>query len=259
MSTLDLFSLKGKKGFITGAARGIGKCLADAFTEMGASIAIVDIDIAEAEKTAKELAARYSAHTIAIRCDVTDAEDIGQMMDTFIKEYGSIDFAINNAGIANTYAAEEISSKDFKKVVDINLNGVFLTAQTAARQMIKEGKAGSIVNTASMSAHITNILQKECSYAASKAGVIAMSRNMAVEWADKNVRVNTISPGYMATEMTLNDPGLVPLIGKWEELIPVHRMGKPEELQAIAVYLAGDMSSYTTGADFRVDGAYTCF
>ena len=107
MSTLDLFSLKGKKGFITGAARGIGKCLADAFTEMGASIAIVDIDIAEAEKTAKELAARYSAHTIAIRCDVTDAEDIGQMMDTFIKEYGSIDFAINNAGIANTYAAEE--------------------------------------------------------------------------------------------------------------------------------------------------------
>ena len=104
---------------------------------MGASIAIVDIDIAEAEKTAKELAARYSAHTIAIRCDVTDAEDVGQMMDTFIKEYGSIDFAINNAGIANTYAAEEISSKDFKKVVDINLNGVFLTAQAAARQMIK--------------------------------------------------------------------------------------------------------------------------
>ena len=122
--------------------------------------------------------------------------------------------------------------------------------------MIRQG-GGSIINTASMSAHITNIPQKECSYAASKAGVIAMSRNMAVEWADKNVRVNTISPGYMATEMTLNDPGLVPLIGKWEELIPVHRMGKPEELQAIAVYLAGDMSSYTTGADFRVCLLYT--
>ena len=102
MKTLDLFSLKGKKGFITGAARGIGKCLAEAFTEMGASIAIVDIDIEEAEKTAGELADRYSAHTIAIRCDVTDAEDVERMMETFIKEYGTIDFAINNAGIANT-------------------------------------------------------------------------------------------------------------------------------------------------------------
>lgn len=201
MSTLDLFSLKGKKGFITGAARGIGKCLADAFTEMGASIAIVDIDIAEAEKTAKELAARYSAHTIAIRCDVTDAEDVGQMMDTFIKEYGSIDFAINNAGIANTYAAEEISSKDFKKVVDINLNGVFLTAQAAARQMIKEGKAGSIVNTASMSAHIINTPQTIANYCASKGGVLLLTKALAVEWAKYNIRVNCVSPGYMATEL----------------------------------------------------------
>ena len=201
MSTLDLFSLKGKKGFITGAARGIGKCLADAFTEMGASIAIVDIDIAEAEKTAKELAARYSAHTIAIRCDVTDAENVGQMMDTFIKEYGSIDFAINNAGIANTYAAEEISSKDFKKVVDINLNGVFLTAQAAARQMIKEGKAGSIVNTASMSAHIINTPQTIANYCASKGGVLLLTKALAVEWAKYNIRVNCVSPGYMATEL----------------------------------------------------------
>ena len=201
MSTLDLFSLKGKKGFITGAARGIGKCLADAFTEMDASIAIVDIDIAEAEKTAKELAARYSAHTIAIRCDVTDAEDVGQMMDTFIKEYGSIDFAINNAGIANTYAAEEISSKDFKKVVDINLNGVFLTAQAAARQMIKEGKAGSIVNTASMSAHIINTPQTIANHCASKGGVLLLTKALAVEWAKYNIRVNCVSPGYMATEL----------------------------------------------------------
>lgn len=86
-----------------------------------------------------------------------------------------------------------------------------------------------------------------------------MSRNMAVEWADRNVRVNTISPGYMATEMTVSDPNLKPLIAEWEKLIPVGRMGQPEELEAIAVYLAGDMSSYTTGADFKIDGAYTCF
>lgn len=110
-----------------------------------------------------------------------------------------------------------------------------------------------------MSAHITNIPQKECSYAASKAGVIAMARNMAIEWAEHNIRVNTISPGYMGTDLTLNDPALKPLISQWEELIPVHRMGRPEELQSIAVYLAGDTSSYTTGADFLIDGGYTCF
>lgn len=234
MSTLDLFSLKGKKGFITGAARGIGKCLADAFTEMGASIAIVDIDIAEAEKTAKELAARYSAHTIAIRCDVTDAEDVGQMMDTFIKEYGSIDFAINNAGIANTYAAEEISSKDFKKVVDINLNGVFLTAQAAARQMIKEGKAGSIVNTASMSAHIINTPQTIANYCASKGGVLLLTKALAVEWAKYNIRVNCVSPGYMATELVAE---MKDMHEGWISKIPAGRLGVPEDLIGAYLYL----------------------
>ena len=128
------------------------------------------------------------------------------MMDTFIKEYGSIDFAINNAGIANTYAAEEISSKDFKKVVDINLNGVFLTAQAAARQMIKEGKAGSIVNTASMSAHIINTPQTIANYCASKGGVLLLTKALAVEWAKYNIRVNCVSPGRMDIE----NPGRSP-------------------------------------------------
>ncbi len=106
----------------------------------------------------------------------------------------------------------------------MNLNGAFLTAQSAGKVMIKQG-GGSIINIASMSAHITNIPQKECSYAASKAGVIAMSRNLAVEWADRDVRVNTINPGYIATDMTLNDPELAPLISQWEKLIPVRRLG----------------------------------
>ena len=254
MSTLDLFSLKGKKGFITGAARGIGKCLADAFTEMGASIAIVDIDIAEAEKTAKELAARYSAHTIAIRCDVTDAEDVGQMMDTFIKEDGSIDFAINNAGIANTYAAEEISSKDFKKVVDINLNGVFLTAQAAARQMIKEGKAGSIVNTASMSAHIINTPQTIANYCASKGGVLLLTKALAVEWAKYNIRVNCVSPGYMATELVAE---MKDMHEGWISKIPAGRLGVPKDLIGAYLYLLSDAARYTTGTDLIVDGGYT--
>lgn len=255
MKTLDLFSLKGKKGFITGAARGIGKCLAEAFTEMGASIAIVDIDIEEAEKTAGELADRYSAHTTAICCDVTDAEDVERMMETFIKEYGTIDFAINNAGIANTYPAEEISSKDFKKVVDINLNGVFLTAQAAARQMIKEGKAGSIVNTASMSAHIINTPQTIANYCASKGGVLLLTKALAVEWAQYNIRVNCVSPGYMATELVAE---MKNMHEGWISKIPAGRLGVPEDLVGAYLYLLSDAARYTTGTDLIVDGGYTC-
>lgn len=254
MKTLDLFSLKGKKGFITGAARGIGKCLAEAFTEMGASIAIVDIDIKEAEKTAGELVARYSAHTIAIRCDVTDVEDVGRMMEAFIKEYDTIDFAINNAGIANTYPAENISSKDFKKVVDINLNGVFLTAQAAARQMIKEGKAGSIVNTASMSAHIINTPQTIANYCASKGGVLLLTKALAVEWAKYNIRVNCVSPGYMATELVAE---MKNMHEEWISKIPAGRLGVPEDLVGAYVYLLSDAARYTTGTDLIVDGGYT--
>lgn len=254
MKTLDLFSLKGKKGFITGAARGIGKCLAEAFTEMGASIAIVDIDIEEAEKTAGELADRYPAHTTAIRCDVTDAEDVERMMETFIKEYGTIDFAINNAGIANTYPAEEISSKDFKKVVDINLNGVFLTAQAAARQMIKEGKAGSIVNTASMSAHIINTPQTIANYCASKGGVLLLTKALAVEWAQYNIRVNCVSPGYMATELVAE---MKNMHEGWISKIPAGRLGVPEDLVGAYLYLLSDAARYTTGTDLIVDGGYT--
>lgn len=255
MKTLDLFSLKGKKGFITGAARGIGKCLAEAFTEMGASIAIVDIDIEEAEKTAGELTDRYSAHTTAIRCDVTDAEDVERMMETFIKEYGTIDFAINNAGIANTYPAEEISSKDFKKVVDINLNGVFLTAQATARQMIKEGKAGSIVNTASMSAHIINTPQTIANYCASKGGVLLLTKALAVEWAPYNIRVNCVSPGYMATELVAE---MKNMHEGWISKIPAGRLGVPEDLVGAYLYLLSDAARYTTGTDLIVDGGYTC-
>ncbi|MFB6362746.1 SDR family oxidoreductase [Paenibacillus elgii] len=258
MGILEKMRLDGKKIFVTGGARGIGKRFAIALSEAGADVAIVDVDLEEAQKTAKEIAQAHHNKTIAIKTDITKPDEVNKMIETILKEFGRLDVAFCNAGIGHVVPVEEDTLEDWTRVINVNLNGTFLTAQAAGRVMIKQG-GGSIINTASMSAHITNIPQKECSYAASKAGVIAMSRNMAVEWADKNVRVNTISPGYMATEMTLNDPGLTPLISQWEKLIPVHRMGKPEELEAIAVYLAGDMSSYTTGADFRIDGAYTCF
>ncbi|MDC9589525.1 SDR family oxidoreductase [Xenorhabdus sp. XENO-10] len=257
MGILEKMSLDGKKILITGGARGIGKQLAASLSEAGADVAIVDVDLEAAQKTAKEIARTTNKKTMAIKTDITQPDEINAMIDTILKEFGRLDVAFCNAGIGHVIAVEDDTLKNWSHVVNVNLNGAFLTAQAAGKLMIKQG-GGSIINIASMSAHITNIPQKECSYAASKAGVIAMSRNMAVEWAGRNVRVNTISPGYIATEMTLNDPKLAPLISQWEKLIPVCRLGKTEDLAAIAVYLAGDMSSYTTGADFRIDGGYTC-
>jgi len=258
MGILEKMRLDGKVAFVTGGARGIGKMIAYALAEAGADIAIVDVDLPEAQKTVEEISRANGNRMIAIKTDITVPTQVDGMIQTILNTFGKLDIAFCNAGITNETPVEEDTYEDWKKIIEVNLNGTFLTAQAAGKTMIKQG-GGSIICTASMSAHIVNIPQTEASYAASKAGVIQMAKSMAIEWATRNVRVNTISPGYMATEMTLNTPELAPLIGKWEELSPMHRMGKPEELQSIAVYLAGDTSSFTTGADFIIDGAYTCF
>ncbi|MGI5896873.1 MAG: SDR family oxidoreductase [Oscillospiraceae bacterium] len=257
MGILEKMSLNGKKAFVTGGARGIGKSIATALAEAGADVALVDVDFEEAEKTAVEIALKTGQELFAVRADVTVPDDVNAMIEKITERFGRLDVAFCNAGICKNIPAEEMSYEDWKKVTDINLTGVFLTAQAAGRVMIKQG-GGSIINTASMSAHIVNFPQPQCSYNASKAGVIQLTKSLAVEWAMKNVRVNSISPGYIGTELTLNSPSLKPLIEQWNAVAPLHRMGRPDELQAIAVYLAGDASSFTTGSDFVVDGAFTC-
>ena len=258
MNIIDKFRLDGKSAFVTGGARGIGKSVATAFAEAGADVAIVDVDIATAEATAAEIAAATGRRMTASACDVTDPEQVDRMVDEVVKTYGKLDVAFCNAGICINEAAENMTYAQWSKVININLTGVFLTAQAAGRQMLKQG-GGSIINTASMSAHIVNVPQPQCAYNASKAGVIQLTKSLAVEWAARNVRVNCISPGYIGTDLTLNSPSLVPLIEQWNQMSPIHRLGKPEELQAICVYLASDASPFTTGGDFVVDGAFTCF
>lgn len=258
MNIIDKFRLDGKSAFVTGGARGIGKSVATAFAEAGADVAIVDVDIATAEATAAEIAAATGRRMTAIACDVTDPEQVDRMVDEVVKTYGKLDVAFCNAGICINEAAENMTYAQWSKVININLTGVFLTAQAAGRQMLKQG-GGSIINTASMSAHIVNVPQPQCAYNASKAGVIQLTKSLAVEWAARNVRVNCISPGYIGTDLTLNSPSLVPLIEQWNQMSPIHRLGKPEELQAICVYLASDASPFTTGGDFVVDSAFTCF
>ena len=257
MGIMEKMRLDGKKAFVTGGARGIGKSIAQALAEAGADVALVDLDLAEAEKTAAALQKATGRELFAVKADVTSPEEIDSMIDAVLARFGRIDAAFCNAGICKNIPAEEMSLEDWKQVVDINLTGVFLTAQAAGKVMIKQG-GGAIVNTASMSAHIVNVPQPQCSYNASKAGVIQLTKSLAVEWASKNVRVNSISPGYIGTELTLSSPSLAPLIEQWNAVAPLHRMGRPEELQAIAVYLAGDASAFTTGSDFVIDGAFTC-
>lgn len=258
MGIIESMRLDGKRIFVTGGARGIGKSVAAAFAEAGADLAIVDVDLKEAEKTAEELARTHERRVIAVKCDVTDPGQVQEMVETVTGTLGGLEAAFCNAGICLNVPAEEMSYEQWRKVVDVNLTGVFLTAQAAGRYMLAHG-GGSIINTASMSAHIVNVPQPQCAYNASKAGVIQLTKSLAIEWAKRGVRVNSISPGYMATELTMNSPSLKPLIQQWNHMAPMGRMGRPEELQSICVYLAGDTSSFTTGADFVVDGAFTCF
>ncbi len=258
MGIIEKMRLDGKKGFVTGGARGIGKSTATAFAEAGADVAIIDVDFAEAEKTAADIAGETGRKVIAIKTDCTDPKQVEDMVLQVTKELGGLDFCHNNAGICINVPAEEMTFEQWNKVINVNLNGIFLTDIAAGKYMLAHG-GGSIINTASMSAHIVNVPQPQCAYNASKAAVIQLTKSLAIEWAKRGVRVNSLSPGYIGTELTLNSPTLIPLIEKWNEMAPLGRMGKPEELAAICVYLAGDASSFTTGADFIIDGAFTCF
>ena len=258
MGIIEKMRLDGKAAFVTGGARGIGKSAAQAFAQAGADVAIVDMDIDEARKTAAEISGETGRNIVAVEADVTSKEQVDLMVKTVVDKFGKLDIAMCNAGICINAPADEMTYEQWFKVINVNLTGVFLTAQAAGKVMLKQGY-GSIINTASMSAHIVNVPQPQCAYNASKAGVIQLTKSMAIEWAKKGVRVNSISPGYIGTDLTLNSPNLKPLIQEWNRMAPMGRLGKPEELQAICVYLASDASSFTTGSDFVIDGAFTCW
>lgn len=258
MGIIENMRLDGKAIYVTGGASGIGKCAAMAFAEAGADVAIADVNLEGAKKAAGEIAEATGAKTIAIKADVTDEDQVEAMVARVVDTYGKLDACYNNAGICINTPAQEMTFAQWKKVIDINLTGVYLCSVAAGRVMLKQGY-GSIINTASMSGHIVNVPQPQCAYNASKAGVIMLTKSLAVEWAKKGIRVNSISPGYIGTELIMNEEHLIPLIKEWNAIAPMGRLGKPEELQSILVYLAGDTSTFTTGSDIVVDGAFTCF
>ena len=174
MGIIEKMRLDGKKGFVTGGARGIGKSTATAFAEAGADVAIIDVDFAEAEKTAADIAGETGRKVIAIKTDCTDPKQVDDMVLQVTKELGGLDFCHNNAGICINVPAEEMTFEQWNKVINVNLNGIFLTDIAAGKYMLAHG-GGSIINTASMSAHIVNVPQPQCAYNASKAGVIQLT------------------------------------------------------------------------------------
>lgn len=256
MSFMDRFSLKGKKILITGGAQGIGKAVAGALAEFGAEIGILDLQKDLAWQTAKDIADQYGVKTIAYDCDVTKISEVEGTVASFAADFGTLDGVFNNAGICLQKAAEELTYDEWFRVVNVNFNGIFLVAQAAGKQMIQEGKRGSIVNTASMSGTIVNFPQRQASYNSSKAAVIQLTKSLAVEWAEYGIRVNCISPGYIWTEMTSVVDRETRNI--WESLIPFKRMGTPEELVGGIIYLLSDASTYTSGCNLIMDGCYTC-
>lgn len=252
MGILDLFSLKGKTGYVTGGARGIGKSIAFGLAEAGAYVAIIDIDEEEAEKTAKELL-HSGYESFAICADVTKRDQVLDMVEGVVQRWGSLDIAVNNAGKCLNAPGEDMTEQQWNDVVDLNLKGVFLTSQAAGRAMINQ-RHGSIINIASMSARIVNHPQPQVAYNASKAGVIMVTKSLAAEWAPYGVRVNSISPGYTGTELTLRMKDLFP---KWLEMTPMKRLAQPDEMKGAAVYLASEASRFVTGHDLVIDGGFT--
>jgi sorbose reductase len=255
MDAKKLFSLEGKKGFVTGGAQGIGKTIAQAFADFGADVAIVDMNYPKAQATAAELAKATGRKVLAYHCDVTDPASVAKMIEDYEKDFSTINIAVNNAGIFTGDAAIDITPEAFKSVIDVNLNGVFFTSQAAARLMVKHKTGGSIISTASMSAHIINQPQTIANYCASKAGVVHLTKALAVEWAKYNIRVNCVSPGYIQTELIASLKDLLPV---WSAKMPEGtRLGFTEDLIGAFIYLASDASLYATGSDLIVDGGYT--
>jgi sorbose reductase len=254
MSVLDLFDLHGRTALVTGASSGIGKKVAEAYLQAGAQVAIAARHFEVLEKVAGELAST-GATVMPIGCDVTQPDQVSRMVDQVTVELGGIDIAVCNAGIITVKGMLEMSPEEFQDIQNTNVTGVFLTAQAAARAMVRQGRGGAIINTASMSGHIINIPQQAGHYCASKAAVIHLTKAMAVELAPHNIRVNSVSPGYIRTELV--EP-MAEYHRQWEPKVPLGRIGRPEELTGLYLYLASEASSYMTGSDVVIDGGYTC-
>lgn len=250
--------LKDKVALITGGGNGIGRAIVLRFLQDGAKVVTVDLDQAGLEETLKE-AGQFKGQVRGEMANITKREDIQRVVDSIVKEHGRLDILINNAGITRDALTTKVKDGEVKfmtdeqwdAVLDVNLKGTWLCAQIASVQMIKQ-KYGRIVNTASVAA-IGHIGQ--ANYAASKAGVVALTQTLALEWARFNIAVNCIAPGGTKTRMTAAIPENI--MANLIERIPLKRFAEPCEIAAVHAFLASDEASFITGQCIFVDGGQT--
>jgi NAD(P)-dependent dehydrogenase (short-subunit alcohol dehydrogenase family) len=255
---VDLFSLRGEVALVTGAGSGIGQRLAIGLAEAGADVACLDLpQQAEQLATTAERVRGLGRRALVLTGDVTNAADLAAAVDAVEHELGALSIGLNCAGIANAAPAEDMPYEQWRRVHAINVDGVFLSCQAQARVMLPRRK-GAIVNIASMSGSIVNRGLLQAHYNSSKAAVIHMSKSLAMEWAERGVRVNSISPGYTATPMNLR-PEVAEQVKEFERDTPLGRMASVDEMVGPAVFLSSRAASFCTGVDLVVDGGFVCW
>lgn len=252
-----LFDLSGRVAFVTGAGSGIGQRIALGMAQCGADIACLDRREDGGLSETVDLIRQTGRKALALTADVTNRAALDAAVAQCEEGLGPLSIALNAAGIANANPAEDMSEDQYQTLMDINLKGVFFSCQAEARAMLRHGK-GSIINIASMSGVIVNRGLMQAHYNASKAGVIHMSKSMAMEWVDRGIRVNSISPGYTATPMNTRAE-MVHQTKEFERQTPMQRMAHVNEMVGPAVFLASDAASYCTGVDLLVDGGFCCW
>ncbi|KAF2729903.1 oxidoreductase [Polyplosphaeria fusca] len=247
------FSLKGKVAAVTGGVRGIGLAASRALAEAGATVAILYSSTKDAPEIAQQLSQETGVTVKAYKASVENRGEISSVLDAIASEFGSLDIVVANAGIASHYPAEEYTEEQWRRIMDVNLDGAFWTAQAAGNIFKKQGR-GNLIFTASVSAILVNVPQKQAAYNASKAAVVQLARCLSVEWVEF-ARVNCVSPGFIATDMLSVHPQ--EWRDKWFGMIPANRLCDPAELKGAYVFLASDASTYMTGANLVIDGGYT--
>jgi len=258
-SILDRLSLSGKNALVTGGNKGIGRAIAHAYAQAGANVAILGRNENDNKAVSQEITSLYKGiKVINYVCDVTVEKEVNATIDSVVKEFGSLEIACNNAGIAEWVDAQEMTYSSWKKMITNNLDSAFLCASAQARHMIKQGY-GKIVFTASLSGKVSNYPQHQAHYNSAKAGVISLARCLATEWAPYGVRVNSLSPGFTITPL-LEDLKKTEIGQKyypeWISRIPMKVMGEVTDMQGAAVYLSSEASDYATGMDLVIDGGY---